>query len=142
MFGRIVIHYPDWLTNSDCQRIVTAADHTGREQIVWVFWRNLESADDKAAPLWRGRIGPWLEECWQPDEALKHPETSEMLIRMVLDTRDAFPEAVATIEYRLTTLTRAESAIFSVSRAQVPERFPEDTTKLLDLAIDRSQQFY
>jgi hypothetical protein len=142
MFGRIVVHCPDWLTNHECQRIVTSAQHEGRQQIAWVFWQNLEAAEDRAGSLWRDRIGPWLEECWQPDEVLKQPETAENLIHMVLAAGDAFPEAVDTVEYRLMAPKRPDSVVFAISRTQLLERFPEATVKLLDLAIDRGQQFY
>jgi hypothetical protein len=141
-FARIVIHCPEWLTSDESQRIVTKAHHEGRQQILWVFWGNLQASGDKANALWRDRIGPWLAACWQPDEALKDPETSRDLIRMVLAVGDAFPEAVDSIEYGLTALNRAESAMFDISRSQVPEHFPQATLKLLDLVINRSQRFY
>jgi hypothetical protein len=130
------------LTNDECQRIVTKAPHNGREQIAWVFWRNLEASGDRAGSLWRDRIGPWLNSCWQPDEKLKDSETSGDLIRMALAAGDAFPAAVDAIEHRLTAVKHPEGVIFEVGRTRMPETFPAATTKLLDLAIDRSQRFY
>ncbi len=142
LFARIVVHSPEWLTADECQRIVVRASHEGRQQIAWVFWRNLEASEDKASSLWKERIGPWLTTCWQPDEAMKDAATSESLLRIVLAVGEAFPEAVGTVEHRMTALGNADNAIFELSRTNVPEKFPEDTLKLLDLAIDRGQQFY
>jgi hypothetical protein len=140
--GRIAIHEPTWLTNDEAQRIVTRAPHIGREQIAWVFWTDLDAAGDKAGPLWRDRIGPWLAACWQPDEALKAPETSLSLIRVALSARDAVPEAVDAVAPRMSALDRAESAIFLMAQSKAPEQFPQPIVKLLDRAVNRSQTFY
>ena len=56
----------------------------GKPQVAFVFWRSLDAAGDRSATLWRDRIGPWLDACWQADEALKDRETSGSLIRMAL----------------------------------------------------------
>jgi hypothetical protein len=142
LFAEIVVRQPDWLTNEECQRIVTKARRIGRELIAWVFWRNLEASGDRATSLWRDRIGPWLDACWQPDEDLKDPETSGDLIRMALAAGDAFPEAVDTIEHRLMAVKHAGEVIFEIDRTKMPEMFPAAATKVLDLSIDRSQRFY
>ncbi|MGD0577931.1 MAG: SIR2 family protein [Bryobacteraceae bacterium] len=142
LLGRIAVHEPNWLTNDQTQRIVTSADHLGREQIALVFWQNLDAAGDKAGSLWRDRIGPWFEACWQPDDALKDKAGSHNLIRAVLSAGDAFPDAVDLITSRLPALDRAESAIFAVARSEVPEQFPQATLKLLDRVVNRNQRFY
>jgi hypothetical protein len=140
--GSIAIHEPEWLTNDEAQRIVTGAPHIGREQIAWVFWRNLDGAADKADTLWRDRIGPWLAACWQPDEALKDKETAHSLIMMALSAGDALPEAVDLVTPRMPTLDRAESAIFAIAGSKAPEQFPQATLKLLDRVVNRNQRFY
>lgn len=89
LLGRIALHQPHWLTKPEYQRIVTKADHAGREQIAWVFWSNLDAVGDRAASLWRDRIGPWLTACWQPDEALKSDGAADHLIKMALAADDA-----------------------------------------------------
>jgi SIR2-like domain len=140
--GRIVVHEPNWLNNDEGQRIVTYTTPSGREQIAWVLWSNLEAAGDKAAVLWRERIGPWLEECWQPDEALKDEQTSHNLISLALSAGDALPEAVDLIVPRLKTLDRAESAIYAVGRSKAPDQFPSASLRLLDKVINRKHRFY
>jgi hypothetical protein len=140
--GRIAVHERNWLNNDEGQRIVTCAAASGREQIAWVFWSNLEAAGDKAASLWRERIGPWLAECWQPDEALKDEQTSHNLISVALSAGDALPEALDLIVPRLKTLDRGEGAIYAVGRSKAPDQFPTASLKLLDKVINRKQQFY
>jgi hypothetical protein len=140
--ARIAIHAPTWLSNAESQGIVTKASPEARQAIAWVFWSSLEAAGDRASSLWRDRIGPWLEVCWQPDEALKDPETTASLIRVAVATGDAFPEAVDAIEHRIARVSRADGAIFFIARSEAPERFPKPTVKLLDLVIDRRQKFF
>jgi hypothetical protein len=142
LLGRIAVHEPNWLTNDQTQRIVTSASHIGREQIAWVFWQNLDAAGDKAGSLWRDRIGPWFEACWQPDEALKDRAGSVNLIRAVLSAGDAFPDAVNLMTARLPALDRAESEIFAITRSKAPDQFPQATLKLLDKVVNRNQRFY
>jgi len=142
-FAQIVVRYPERIGETQSQQIVTRAPHEGRQQIAWVFWRVLESSDS-ASSLWRDRIGPWIETCWQPDKSLRDPETSENLTHMVLAANDAFTEAVDTIEYRLVPVDHPADLVYyiSTSPTQAPHRFPGATVKLLDLVIDRNGQFY
>lgn len=142
LLGRIAVHEPDWLTDDEAQRIVVRAAPIGRQQIAWVFWHSLDAAGDKAGDLWRNRIGPWLEACWQPDEALKDSDTAQNLIRAALSAGDAVPEAIDLITPRLASLDRAESTIFAVKQGKVPERFPQAAFKLLDRVVNRKQRFY
>jgi len=142
LIGRIAIHEPAWLTDDEAQRIVTCAPHVGREQIAWVFWTSLDAAGKKAGSLWRDRIGPWLTTCWQPDEALKAPDTSMNLIRVALAAGDAIPEAVDAVLMRMSPLSHADAVIFLVKQSKAPEEFPEAAFRLLDKGIDRSQSFY
>ena len=142
VLGRIVIHEPEWLADDEAQRIVTGAAHIGREQIAWVFWRNLDGAADKAGALWRDRIGPRLAACWQPDEALKDKGTAHNLIMVALSAGDALPEAVDLITLRVPTFDQAERVIFAVGRSKAPEQFPRATLKLLDRVVNRNQRFY
>jgi hypothetical protein len=139
LFGWIVIHHAEWLTNDESQQIVTRASHEGRQQIAWVFWSAMHAAGDRASSLWRDRIGPWFGACWQADEALKDPATSVNLIRMVLATGEAFPEAVDCVEYRLAAANRPAASIFVIKDSNMPERFPRAALKLLYLAINRTQ---
>lgn len=142
LIGRIVIHEPTWLTDGEAQLIVTRAPHVGREQIAWIFWTDLDAAGEKAGSLWRDRIGPWLSACWQPDEALKAPDTSMNLIRVALAAGDAVPEAVDTVLPRISPLDSPEGVIFLLAQSKAPEEFPPATVKLLDRAILRSRSFY
>ena len=142
LIGRIAIHEPAWLTDDEAQRIVTLAPHVGREQIAWVFWTSLDAAGEKAGSLWRDRIGPWISACWQPDEALKEPDTSMNLIRVSLAAGDAIPEAVDAVLPRMSPVDHPEGAIFLLAQSKAPEEFPLETVKLLDRAILRSRSFY
>jgi len=142
LLASIAVHEVTWVTNDEAQRIVTRAPHIGREQVAWVFWATLDAAGDNAGFLWRNRIGPWLTACWQPDEALKAPETSTMLIRVALAAGDALPEAVDVVASRMSTFDRAEEAIFLIMQSRAPEQFPKPIVKLLDRAVNRSLRFY
>ena len=61
---------------------------------------------------------------------------------MALAAADAFPDAVAGIEHRSGPVTHVESVLFEIDRSPVMKQFPAATLKLLDIAIDRRQQFY
>jgi len=142
LVGRIAIHETTWLTEDEAQRIVTMAPHIGRREIALEFWTSLDAAGEKAGSLWRDRIGPWLAACWQPEEALKSPETSLNLIRVVLAAGDALLEAVDVVAPRISALDHAESAIFLIAESKAPEQFPEPIVRLLDKAVNRGQRFY
>ncbi len=142
LIGRIAIHEPTWLTDDESQRIVTLAPYVGREQIAWIFWTSLDAAGEKAGSLWRDRVGPWLSACWQPDDALKGPETSMNLVRVALAAGDAIPEAVDSVLLRLSPLNQPDMVIFLLAESKAPEEFPLATVKLLDRAIPRSRSFY
>jgi hypothetical protein len=109
--ARIALQRPDWLSAEQCQRILMRATDEGRQQIAWLFWRALAAAKDKASALWRDRIGPWIEACWQPDSALKQADTSDSLLRVALATADAFPDAVD-VPVRVNTFETPGSLIY------------------------------
>ena len=142
LVGRIALSEPGWLTDSEAQRIVTTADHAERTQIAWVLWSGLDAAAGRAAQLWRERVHPWLNACWQPDAALKDDETAQMLIMAALSAKEAIPEAIDLIVLRLPALNRPTSALMTLKRSGAPARFPFAALKLLDRIVNRNQQFY
>jgi hypothetical protein len=142
VIGSIAVHEPTWLTYDEAQRLITMAPHIGRQQIAWILWTSRDAAAEKAGSLWRDRIGPWFAACWQLDEALKAPETSLSLIRVILATGDALPDAADAVVPRMSALDSNENAIFLLTQSRAPEQFPVPTVRILEKAINCRQRFY
>ncbi len=67
----------------------------------WMLKDMLSSAGEKASVLWLETIGPWFKKAWPKHGEAKSVEVSKNLAWMATETRDAFPDAVTTVEKSL-----------------------------------------
>lgn len=58
---------------------------------------DLEAADDKAAGLWHEYVGPWFRNYWPGEKKFREGPVCAAANRVLLHTREAFPEALATL---------------------------------------------
>ena len=64
------------------------------ETIAWTWADALRVRGETASVLWREQIAPRIQAFWPLREAVRSPTLNMQLARMLLQTREAFPEAV------------------------------------------------
>lgn len=133
------------LTPAEVRDLLAVSPARLREHFAWLLWR-LQSDDAPAdgqlsakGTRWRELVGPIFERIWPLDARLRTKRASHNLVQVVMDTDDAFPEAVDTVVdvlapyelYSLEYTFRLEAA-----HADLIERYPRAIIKLTDALID------
>src|SRR4051812_3353054 len=97
-FVAVCIEQPNAFSGSEIDRAIGHMAPSGLAKGAQVLEWKLRDAGGDAAELWRRRIGPWVERHW-PDAAafLAEPAVAEAN-DLLLETREAFPEALALLE--------------------------------------------
>ena len=71
-----------------------------RERAAWVLWVWMAGQKDETfdhAERWRSQVAPVFGRVWPLDANARDPDASRNLVRMALESGDAFPEAVEAI---------------------------------------------
>ena len=82
----------------EAREVLWQLDPRGLTHVAMALHDILQGADKKSSVLWRETVGPWFKEVWPTRTKDRSPELSRRLAWMVLETDDAFPEAVETIK--------------------------------------------
>ena len=94
MFMSVCLDLPKELTPREIRDVVQGLPEGALVQIAHVFDQRLGIAKEKRATAWSEKVFPWLKAYW-PNLAEKNSErTSEALVQMILQTGEAFPDAV------------------------------------------------
>jgi hypothetical protein len=95
---------------------------------------------------WNKLIVPFFRKVWPRDTKFQSPETTRMLLLLIQQLGDRFPEAVRLVGDFLVPLPQVDIFLFRIGRATEQDRiglvsrFPNDSLFLLDKVVDRSQQ--
>jgi hypothetical protein len=137
----------DWqLDTADVRRALRAAIPGVRHQAAWLLWNwmgALSSEPTDRAGLWRDQIGPFFRDVWPLDVASRDSQTSRHLVMMVLETGEAFPEAVEAVSPVLVpyNLFSAQAGLcLDRQHERLPLQYPQAMVLLLDALIDTSKE--
>ncbi|MCZ4109310.1 SIR2 family protein [Brevundimonas diminuta] len=124
------------------RRLMTTAPAEIRQHIAWSLWRlaSPEKDDEEdSAARWRTLVGPLFTAIWPLDINLRSAEVSDRLVHMVLETEDAFPEAVEAVAYVLVPYqlySFAHSLRLEDRHRDLLQRFPKPYLVLSNAIID------
>lgn len=135
------------LTPAEVRDLLTVGPARLREHIAWQLWHlqsdDVRGEDPMAAKgkRWRKLVGPIFERIWPLDGRLRTERASRHLVGMVMETGNAFPEAVDSVVdvlspyelYSLQHTFRLETA-----HTELIERHPRAIVKLINALIDPS----
>lgn len=116
-----------------------------REHFAWLLWRLQGDATegqgipaDKAA-RWQKLVGPIFEQIWPLDARLRSEGTSENLVQLLLQTGEAFPDAVGAVvdvlgPYELYLIEHTFK--LEAVHADLVERYPKAGIRLTNALVD------
>lgn len=119
VFAAVAIEGRDTFTNPEATRIMLAIGDAGRASVAGWIQGRLEGAQEKAAELWRTRVGDWIQRCWPATLEGQGPLASFRLCFVVLETGDALGEAVEVVLPRLTRVIHGMVVINLLTKAAV-----------------------
>lgn len=133
MFVSVCLDLPKELKPKEIQGVVDDFPEWALCQAVHVFESRLRVAKEQKVKIWRRHVFPWLTTYW-PQTAVKNTEnTSEALLRMVLETGDSFPEASGWAIGRLKPIR--ERGYYLIAKSEFPKTYPDETFQLLDAIV-------
>lgn len=98
----------------------------------------VEAAGAKSPALWTETVGPWFEHAWPKRPQDRSPELSSRLAWLAIDSGDAFPDVVKSINGVLTE-EKYEDALFHLAKAEqdggLVSRHPEAALTLVDRLV-------
>jgi hypothetical protein len=134
-FAFILLHAEFTIEALEARRALTAGSPAGRAQVAWYWWRQVDSADDYGAKLYRERLKFLLTDIWPLEQHLRDETSSEHLAELATCCSSEFPDAVSVIIRYFARMADPSSMIFSMREKQVVEQYPEATLTLLDAIV-------
>jgi len=134
-FAFILLNAEFTIEALDARRALTVGSSAGRAQVAWYWWRQVDSADDYGAKLYRSRLKFLLTEIWPLEQDLRDQTSSENLAELATCCSTQFPDAVTVIVRYVARMADPSSLLFSMREKQVVEQYPEATLTLLDAII-------
>lgn len=122
------------VTTKEAQEVLQDMPSQHLGDAAWRLMHMLSGAGEKAPVLWRETIEPWFKKAWPKHEDAKSLKTSSKLAWMALETRDAFPDAVTTIQDQLLP-SRWGDRLYNLKEADLHRRFPEAAWKFIKHTI-------
>ncbi len=95
LFLSVCLDAPGRLTDKEIQNVMEKLPEKALIAILEKLSDRLSGTSKDRTTAWRKKLHPWLEEFWPQSGARNTCDTSEAMLRMLGQTGDAFPEAVA-----------------------------------------------
>ena len=96
-FAALGIDRPSFLTNAETRDGFHSMGAEGASFVLGLFETRLRQSE-QPADQWREMIAPWLRAHWPPQEAFRRTAVFSAAAEMLLETREAFAEALGTLE--------------------------------------------
>jgi hypothetical protein len=100
LFADMLLHLKTSFSNNEVNRAFDAMAPEGLAACLSQWRRTLEHVGDKAAELWTGSVQPLIEHHWPGARDKVTEKTSEEMTRLLLATREAFPQALSLVQGR------------------------------------------
>ncbi|WP_181790342.1 SIR2 family protein [Myxococcus llanfairpwllgwyngyllgogerychwyrndrobwllllantysiliogogogochensis] len=127
---------------SDVRRALAAGCPELRHAAAFMFFNWMKNArtreKEDPSDAWRTTIGPLFREVWPIDAVCRDSRTSQYLVRMLLECKEAFPEALGDVVDLLVPfeMYSIESMFFGgLDMEAVIRRSPEGFLRLLDAVV-------
>lgn len=133
MFMSVCLDLPKEFTPGEIRDVVQGLPEAALAQIAHVFDRRLNVAKEERAAAWKKKVFPWLNAYW-PNLAEKNTEkTSEALARILMETGEAFPDAVNWALPHLMPIS--DHVYYRLAKSDYPADYPDHTLNLLDRIV-------
>ena len=134
LFTIVAISQDRGFTDSESKAVLYSLEGTYLAAVAEALRGMLRDAGDKSPVLWQDNIAPWINNVWPRHPNARTPSVSEQLAWMIMETRDAFPNAVAVIK-ELLVPEQWTASIYHLERTNLPARFPDASLTLIDKLV-------
>ena len=134
LFMAVCLDAPGDLTEGEIRSVVDPLPEQGLVTVLGSLIQRLTGTPDERRRIWCEKLQPWLLEYWPREQKRNTGKTSEMILEMLAECGNAFPQAS---EWSLAYLRpiRGES-LYVLNRNGCAKQYPESMLKLLDKTTD------
>ncbi|MEN8131299.1 MAG: anti-phage defense-associated sirtuin Dsr1 [Pseudomonadota bacterium] len=131
----------DTFTTKELASATSNLPVAGLQSAAQALTRALEGAAGQHGEYWHNRVLPYLKKVWPKSREVMTPAISAHLGRLCVAAREAFPEAVAVLQYWLQPVEHPDYLVRLLNNANLCEQFPSDTLEFLDAVISGDVQY-
>lgn len=129
----------DTFTTAELAAATRALPPEGLHDAVRALVRALEGAGDQRADYWSNRVTPYIRAIWPKTRDNISPAIAKSIGRLCVAAQDAFPEALALLQYWLQPIEHPDYVVHLLHESGLCSRFPADALRLLDAIIADQQ---
>lgn len=131
----------DTFTVDELTDATRALSVEGLQSAAQAVTRALESAGEQHGEYWHNRVLPYLKSVWPKSRDVMTPALSEILGRLCVAAREAFPEAMTTLRHWLQGVEHPDYLLEMLGEAELCGQFPSDALTFLDALIGDDVQW-
>jgi hypothetical protein len=135
VFAFILLHEEFTLDSQEARTALRVGTPKGRAHVAWYWWRQVDSATDYGATLFRERLRYLLTDVWPLEVDLDDEASSANLARLTSCCGTEFESAVQTVAPRLAKIRRPHGLLFAFQKKDFADRYPAATLLLLNTII-------
>ena len=136
LFMAICLESPNSLTAQETRRVVESMSEEALRTTLTSIGNRLTGDGDERARIWREKAQPWLREYWPRAAAKNSSGTSLAMLELIVESGDAFPDAV---DWSLPYLRPLEGhGLFRLGRNGQASQFPNSMLEILDAVTDEN----
>jgi hypothetical protein len=125
---------------ADAREALRAATPKGRSHVAWYWWRQVDSATNYGATLFRERLKYLLTSVWPLEVEFEEEASSSNLARLISCCGTEFENAVRTVAPRLTKTATPTQLLFAFQRKDHPDLYPAATLDLLAAIVGNYEE--
>ena len=132
MFMEVCLETPKELSREEVHRVVDEMSEEPLRVVLACLGSRLKGEPVEKANAWRDKVYPWLREYWPRPHGRNTAETSRVLVEVLAQCGEAFPEGVA---WSLDCLQPFEGSLVRVRERGHARQHPDATLDLLDTVV-------
>lgn len=105
LFGTLGIEARGWIPDPEERQIARALAGSELVELAWHLREVLAREPESAAERWQGALGPWFDRVWPKDKEMRSEDEAAALAEVVIETGEAFPDALQVVSPLLTHVT-------------------------------------
>ena len=129
LFVVVCLETPNELAEKETRDVVDSFSDEALQTVLDSLKQHLNGNAEERARIWQCVIDPWLEHYWPKEGARNTTETSEAMLRLLLECGDAFPMAVERFSDRMKPV--AGHRLYALKNSQHVSRHPDSVFRLL-----------
>ena len=133
LFITICLEAPSQLTPDDIRGVTNAMSEGSLETVLEGLTQRLRGESAERATIWHDKLRPWLQEYWPTAAVRNTARTSRVMLGMLAECGDGFPDAV---EWCLRYLRHLEGhGLYCLGENRHVEQHPSSVFQVLDRVV-------